>query len=159
MCVINRLISFYLLLFKVSDIMWQMLCFQLVLLPPSGQKSVIAALKKQKKRLWTILGWNFRMKWAGECRQQTSLPPQALCSVHSDTFLNIGLFAHVQVEVSINRTIQQSAWKEQYKNTSEFTSAATRFIIICNFFLRFFVFRISDWKGENSSETKISVNK
>lgn len=50
MCVINRLISFYLLLFKVSDIMWQMLCYQLVLLPPSGQKSVIAALKKKKEK-------------------------------------------------------------------------------------------------------------
>lgn len=50
MCVINCLISFYLLLFKVSDIMWQMLCYQLVLLPPSGQKSVIAALKKKKEK-------------------------------------------------------------------------------------------------------------
>lgn len=60
MCVINRLISFYLLLFKVSDIMWQMLCYQLVLLPPSGQKSVIAALKKRKKRKTTVN--HFRMK-------------------------------------------------------------------------------------------------
>lgn len=71
------------------------------------------------------------------------------------TTLTVGLFAQVQEEeVSRRRTIQQSAWKEKYKNTFEIISAATRFV-------DFVLFRrIYDRKkGEKSSENTLSVNK